>query len=335
LTDNESLIQTAATVSGRLRKFLIDVRVQRVKQGLNPDKSPDGDPVHLSHYTTADGLQGIIQNGNLRASAAYHLNDSSEIDYGCQLFSDLLAEKIAAEGRDPLSKRVFEDAKRAFEPGGFMESVVYRTYVVCFCEDENLLSQWRTYGQTGGYSLKFPRHALETGLTVHDDLYHVELRKVIYKKETQIQLLQLVLSDLLAALGESSISKLYSSGGIQEKAVFITSFNTMLQTLAASDIFRFKHPAFQAEREWRLIVRPFSLNLSHLEMQQLKFRTTSKGLVVPYLELRPKEGALLPVASVRYGPTLEKKRVVSSLGLLFRQKGYAVDFHGSDIPAVF
>jgi hypothetical protein len=181
---------------------------------------------------------------------------------------------------------------------------------------------------------KFSTPLTETGLTVHDGLYHVELRKVIYKKETQVELLQFVLSDLLAALGESSISKIYGSGSIEEKAVFITSFNMMLQTVAANDILRFKHPAFQAEREWRLIVRPLSPYLSHLEVHQLKFRTTTKGLVVPYLELRPKEGALLPVVSVRYGPTLEKKRVVGSLGLLFQQKGYDIGFHGSDIPAV-
>jgi hypothetical protein len=73
MTDDESLIQTAATVSQKLTKFLVDVRVHRVKHGLNPDKSPDGDPLHLSHYTTADGLQGIIQNGNIRASCAYRL----------------------------------------------------------------------------------------------------------------------------------------------------------------------------------------------------------------------------------------------------------------------
>jgi hypothetical protein len=28
-------------------------------------------------------------------------------------------------------------------------------YLSCFCEDDNLLSQWRAYGTSGGYSLGF------------------------------------------------------------------------------------------------------------------------------------------------------------------------------------
>src|SRR5262245_19332889 len=141
MADAQSLIQTAADVLQKLLEFLVDTRVQRMKQGLNPDKSPAGDPSHLAHYTTPNGLHGIIENGHLWASAAYYLNDSSEIDYGCQLFRELLAKAIDEEGRDPVSKKIFEDAKKAFEPGGFVDSVVYRTYVACFCEDPNLLSQ--------------------------------------------------------------------------------------------------------------------------------------------------------------------------------------------------
>ena len=39
----------------------------------------------LFHYTTVAGLQGIIENNCLHASAAYFLNDSSEIEYGIRV----------------------------------------------------------------------------------------------------------------------------------------------------------------------------------------------------------------------------------------------------------
>jgi len=111
MTDPQSLTQSAGRASQMIFKILVDKRVQRMRQGLNPDKSPTGEPSNLAHYTTVDGLYGIAQNGNLWASSAYYLNDSSEIDYGCQLFTEILAGAIAEKGLDPIHKRIFEDAK--------------------------------------------------------------------------------------------------------------------------------------------------------------------------------------------------------------------------------
>jgi hypothetical protein len=325
-------METSQKISQAILQSVVSKRVERMKQGLNPDKSLAGDPKHLAHYTTAQGLNGIVQHGNLWASGAYYLNDSSEMDYGCQLFTSLLAKLIAQEKLDPVPKSIFENAKKAFEPGGFMESVTSRTYVACFCEDENLLSQWRTYGQTGGYSIIFSRKAL-CDLTVNES-YLVELQRVIYDNQLQSQLLELVLSDLLSTLLEENVKQLYKTADSQGKQLFVISFNTFLQTMAATEIVRFKHPAFEGEREWRLIVRPTSTNLNTQEIQHLQFRT-ARGMIVPYLEVHPKEGTLLPIEWVRYGPTLEKKRVQHSLDLLFKQKGYhQMTFKGSDIPVI-
>jgi hypothetical protein len=46
------------------------------------------------HYTTADGLKGIIEGGVLWATSAYYLNDSTEIMYGYRLLSDVLDDWI-------------------------------------------------------------------------------------------------------------------------------------------------------------------------------------------------------------------------------------------------
>jgi hypothetical protein len=44
----------------------------------------------LYHYTTADGLKGIVENDELWATSAYYLNDSTEIMYGYQLIDEAL-----------------------------------------------------------------------------------------------------------------------------------------------------------------------------------------------------------------------------------------------------
>jgi hypothetical protein len=328
-----SFVEFSTKISTAVFQRFAAIRFGRMKKGLNPDKSPAGDPEYLAHYTTSQGLQGIVQNGNLWASAPYYLNDTSEIDYGCQLFTSLLTKLLTQQGLDPVPRTIFEMAKKSFEPGGFMDSVVARTYVACFCEDENLLSQWRTYGQSGGYSISFSRKAL-CELGVDKELYIVTLQRVIYDKKLQSELLELVLSDLLSIMLEPEVKDIYKTADVQGKQLFIVSFNSFLQTMASTEIVRFKHPAFAEEKEWRLIVRPLSTNLSTNEMALLKFRP-SRGVLVPYLELRPKESTLLPVSWVRYGPTLEKKRVENSLKLLFKQKGYSpVPIHGSDIPVI-
>jgi hypothetical protein len=333
MADNESLLQAVANAAHKILDTVVRKRVLRMQQGQNPDKHPHGEPTHLAHYTTADGLRGIIQNGNLWASGACYLNDSSEIDYGRLLFDDILTKAIAEEGRDPVSKSVFQEAKKAFESGGEMEPIISRTYVACFCEKDNLLSQWRAYGQSGGYAIVFPLKELPTALTVGDS-YHTDLHRVIYDRQIQTLLLKLVLDDLISVLNEDSILQLWKSYGPAEKYLFSTSFNTFLQTMAFSEIVRFKDPAFEEEREWRLAVRPMSLKLNDQEAQQLRFRTT-KGNIIPYVELRPRGGELLPVRSVRYGPTLRQKQALNALSLLFHQKGYPdIKFEGADIPLV-
>lgn len=334
MADNKSLLETVAVATNKVRDTIVKKRVMRMRQGQNPDKHPQGDPIHLAHYTTAEGLRGIIDSGNLWATSAYYLNDASELDYGRQLFGDILIKAIAEEGRDPVSKSIFQEAKKAFEPGGELESTISRTYVTCFCERDNLLSQWRGYGQAGGYAIVFPLKEFRNGAMMVSDSYHTELHRVIYDREIQTLLLKLVLEDLISVLNEESILQLWKSYGPAEKHLFASSFNTFLQTMALNEIVRFKDPAFEEEREWRLAVRPMSFKINTQEVQQLRFRT-AKGNIVPYLELRPKEGRLLPIQSVRYGPSLKQKQAVNSLGLLFQQKGYPdIKFEGADIPLV-
>jgi hypothetical protein len=134
-------------------------------------------------------------------------------------------------------------------PGGYIESLIYRTYVACFCEDDNLLSQWRAYGQNGGYSLTFPRDVLSKSLTVSDEFYYVELQRVIYDKKIQNQLLQLVLSDLLSIMNDKRVSTIYDNADYEGKINFVSAFYMILQTVAVNEIVRFKHPAFAGEKE--------------------------------------------------------------------------------------
>lgn len=285
----------------------------------------------LYHYTTAQGLQGIIEQGTLHASAAYYMNDASEIDYGCDLFALVLENwiRLNALSHSPANIALHNIAA-FFKDMNRLQPILSRVYVACFCEEENLLSQWRAYGQSGGYSLGFLRANLEHKIGVKGR--GISLKQVIYRERHQRRILECLLADTLPVLGETAIdaklSKLTSKG----VAVFQAGFDSVLQIMALGEIVRFKHPAFIEEKEWRLISQPVSAQIPPEETNLIKFKP-SRGMLTPYIELTPQSGTLLPINSVRYGPTLDKKRVENALTVLFRKHGYSgIQFHGSDIP---
>jgi hypothetical protein len=97
----------------------------------------------LFHYTTARGLKGILESRKLWASDARCLNDSTEVDLGVQLGSEIAKET-----------RLFSD----LAIGDIFEATFQScaAFIISFSELRDDLSQWRGYGADGrGYCLGF------------------------------------------------------------------------------------------------------------------------------------------------------------------------------------
>ena len=147
----------------------------------------------LYHYTTYEGLQGILQTQSLWATNYKFLNDYSEII----LFSDKLISYILPYVKKAYEKLIIdsphvkEDLDRI---GGldhvvkhdtkvFVDSQYHATgdeiYIASFCgEHKNsfvnsngLLSQWRGYGNGGGFALVFDTKKLEDMLEAESQKY--------------------------------------------------------------------------------------------------------------------------------------------------------------------
>jgi hypothetical protein len=290
-----------------------------------------GESNNLHHYTTAEGIQGIVEKGQFHASAAYFLNDSSEIDYGCQLFAEIL-HKFSKEREEEttLGPVVLSRMSTVFHDLTPMRNQLSKTYVVCFCEKPNLLSQWRAYGQSGGYSIGFDREALKKFRT-EGNLCQVSLKKVIYAEPQQNKILRNI-ADSMSQLGNGKIESKFNKLTKKAQVYCVRICGFAFQRIALGEIVRFKHPAFEEEKEWRLIAQPKGLEADEDKfINTLKFRA-SRGVPMPYIELMP-EGKLLPITSVQYGPTLERKRVEHALNVLFRKHGYGeIRIAGSEIP---
>ena len=155
----------------------------------------------LFHYTSADGLLGILSSGELWSTAYYCTNDESEITSGRGILSPMFLQethKMVAEN-DPLVTTFSNRGIDIFDYArGFEQQIIGQTfstictYITCFCkartkEDftHGLLSQWRAYGPDGGYAIQFSRKKLSAAIEktnkALDKVY--ELKDVYYDSE--------------------------------------------------------------------------------------------------------------------------------------------------------
>jgi hypothetical protein len=92
--------------------------------------------------------------------------------------------------------------------------VVQPIYLACFCEEDNLLNQWRTYGQSGGYSLGFQVPALDfltgQGFKPEPCTYTSKWVKVEYDKKEQITRCNEILDAVLPAFDGSETAQAFA-----------------------------------------------------------------------------------------------------------------------------
>ena len=268
-------------------------------------RTADNLPPVLYHYTEAGGLQGILGPGRgpymvnfhdddskfryqgdhnlytngkaalFRATDVRYMNDSQELVFGAAIVNERL-RKAAEEGElEEALRKTFLSVARVFDPDKVFEWP-FRCFAVCFCEDGDLLSQWRGYaGGVGGFSIGFSRHVLaECSFGIHvmaagnirDLPSPAQLVKVAYGKR-----------DALARAEElvDVIKDNYRHGNL------IIDLDGTPGLAVAIAVFRaiagMKHKAFREEREWRLLA------VSDVN-QQVRTRSRSSG-VVPYMDL--------------------------------------------------
>jgi len=303
---------------------------------------PDG---RLYHYTSAEGLRGIVESKCLHASLAYLLNDSSEVLYGCDIVLSAIPQlKDAYSGRTTtLVSRVLDDLNASFSFESNRPTWTHSIFVACFCASDNLLSQWRAYGQQGGYSLGIAASP-SPNLQPEPKTFTARLIRVEYNRQTQIQSCLQLLRDILSKISSEDLAIAVAN---QSQYSFhkYEKFYTVIQDLLIEKIVGFKNPAFAEEREWRLVARQRELMKQGIDdggksPTEVYFRT-SRGLVIPYIKLVPRQGPQIPgqapflLSSIRFGPTLNRSKGEASLRMMLEMndiKNVVID--GSDIPVL-
>lgn len=271
----------------------------------------------LYHYTTAAGLLGIISNSCLWVTDIHYLNDAQESIYARDAVIDAV-RNMESPTRNP-SHWAYENEHahetfgryRGFTLDAF-ERRGFGVYVTCFCEEGDLLSQWRAYGSGHGYSIEFNARALQQA-TRDLGLYppSAGVTNVRYGPEAGVA----AATDAVGAVESFNLNHLGVKA--EYKALELAA---ILATV--------KHPGFSEEREWRLfaVYQPYQQRPEG--QKPTLFRATGKALV-PYITIdMPREA----VVSIGVGPVDSPDLRVAGVKRLLAHYGMTAAVLTSEIP---
>lgn len=289
-------------------------------------------PDSLYHYTNAAGFLGILRSSRLWATHAGYLNDRLEIDHAARMVTEVLEQRKKGITSKVLSR--FLD--KAVSDFNLYEDTFFDAYIISFCENPDLLSQWRGYGATGGgfaIGLK-PDNSNRTPV-FSPDQHFILLKNVVYDKAKQSSVITSTI-DKIISLFQRSISSVRNA----DVNRVILRFTRFLQQELAVYLVTFKDPAFAEEREWRLISLA-DFQFPHFR-DQLTFRA-GNNLLIPYYELNlspllaDKDGKL-SINAIVIGPTLEEGLTTQSIAMAVTAYGYYlpnIDVRQSVVPLRF
>jgi hypothetical protein len=290
----------------------------------------------LYHYTTWEGLIGILDSQSLWATNYRFVNDCSEL----VLFRDKLISVVHPYASETVKMIIhqFPHVNDIVNEKGGIEEVIHHEakalvdaqysalgneiYILSFCgqhssrkiNDNGLLSQWRGYGSGGGAAVVFDTKKLEEILDFETSRFEYS---VIY-------LADIVYSDDDRKFREELSQDLSVIADVMKQFFDFDTFCNR-KFVDASKAFhpfvrcisRYKHYGFSEENEVRVIALPTVID-DELERRanadgvrlrpekDVKFHKRN-GQNVPYIDLFDSSDIQLPIDKIIIGPHVEKE----------------------------
>jgi hypothetical protein len=269
---------------------------------------PKGEPPsNLWHYTNQNGLVGILESAQLWATGVRFLNDDQEFTYAKGLALEELDARMQAE-----TGKLHQYIKVVLAT---LDTVDADPSVgaFAFSEVEDDLGQWRGYGTGGGaYALVFDGPELKTRFPV------IPLVRCEYDPEQQRYLIREWIAYTVQAAKNKIRRGAKSLVDKEQYYLLVEMFSRMAPAL--------KHPAFRAEREWRLIARAGVAGMTE------SVRSTPSGLR-PTMKVPLNEHLGACLRSVVVGPMPDQNREMAAVERLLEQQNLLnVSVTASTVP---
>lgn len=311
------------------------------------------------HYTTAEGLKGILSTQTLWATDFQCLNDLKELrqaqDILFSIFRPILAKAI-----EPIRKADPEREKKAIalfgsyensidhEAKSLFESLLYPlrqyVFVLSFCihsQDDfifenGILSMWRAYGKHNAYAVEFDFEKL-------GDLFREEIKTFEYTIPILADVVYDYGIDHLKSRFDSHIKDLSSlaekmvqaiSEGIELPSERITTeeFSALVDILVCV-----KHRGFAEEDELRIaayiqdrsgLQREGKLN----QEKKIYYHSTSGFKTIPRIHIFEDLKIPLPIKRIIVGPHENKNIYAVELRDWLQKHGHDIPITISKIP---
>lgn len=258
-----------------------------------PEAEVTADRGLLYHYTSEEGLLGIIEHDNIRATHIRFLNDYTEFREAFQnKFVEVLLDSFRKElpnSIEPnarqviegvLSKRNHEAILKVIESSGSANEAFVCSFTAGTTTDPNFrsdpgdrLSQWRGYSHSlQGFSLGFDRTLLKDVVEVDDKRVRAELVECIYDDDRKVRLFQ-AMGNAAAkefeelAVNNPPIPPWFQTNMPNASEQYQRVNSCFLNSLAKATVqffttaARIKHSGFSEEREWRIVLHANLRNL--------------------------------------------------------------------------
>jgi hypothetical protein len=267
------------------------------------------------HYTDSAGLIGIIEHKKIWATNVWFMNDTGEATFGWDLVREFLRER-KEEATSKQEEGMIDIAIGTTRRINKSTTTFAHTYIACFSQKGNDLSQWRASGREKGFSIGFDSATLnQIAEGVGGETPVPSLVKVEYERSAQRKVLQeLYQQDVLSHIDDLSDA---SDHGVW----FLVHANTAVSSM--------KHEAFSSEAEWRL--RFFLTGNASI----IKFRDSSIG-ITPYIEVPPSDPEttiINAIEEIQIGPQRHADIAMRAVEQLLARNGVTgVEVRPSTIP---
>jgi hypothetical protein len=264
-------------------------------------------PAHLFHYTDLEGVKGIFTSRTLWLSKFTATNDISEIKLAIEQFQAFAARKA----------RTLDTAEGVFLGRAAEQLEGFRRTNIClasFCEQHDLLSQWRSYGNDGrGVALGFNAARLLEVAKANG----LRLLRCVYEP-AEHERISASLTDMLLEARRASHP--------DDAPDLISGFNDVFLRVAPV----IKDHRFGEEREWRLVSSPVAFDHPGI-IAVMKGNQASVKLTVKLTG--DSEGMSNMIPRVTIGPTLDPHNVSDAIDVLSQRNGFHISDIGiSEIP---
>lgn len=284
---------------------------------------PEDIPKIVYHYTTQNGLIGILKNSSLRCSHVAFMNDSREYGFARELCSEMLSSFNSRDMSDQKITSFMRGARYCWDNYSTYREDNEPYLAGSFSEDSDDLSLWRAYSGTGArFSIGFRTEALMQLAKAHS----MKFDRVQYvgRDNGKVSGGALKRKDVIAEMENRFLQireQQWPDVTDFDTEEFLGDYDNILRSLLRD--VRYKDEGFAVEKEWRIFG----------DATVAGFRE-GNSFVVPYTELKleKKNG---PIGHIVVGPGPHKELSQMSVEMLWRHHEWQnIELSVSAIPFV-